>query len=97
VARTETLLIIGFRFLYGLRTITPVVLGASGVRPGKFVPLNIVGAVTWAIAFGYLGYLAGAAAQRALGDVRRFEMIIFGLIAAAGVAAWLFRRWRRSR
>lgn len=97
VARTETLLILGFRFLYGLRTITPVVLGASGVRPAKFVPLNIVGAVAWAVTFGYVGYVTGAAAQLALGDIERVEMSIFALIALVGGLAWLYRRWRRRR
>lgn len=97
VAHTETLLILGFRFLYGLRSITPVVIGAAGVRPGKFLPLNIVGAVVWAIAFGCLGYLTGATAEAALGDVKRVEIVIFGLIAAVGVSAWLFHRLRRRR
>ena len=97
VARAETLLILGFRFLYGLRTITPIVIGAAGVRPGKFLPLNIVGAVVWAIAFGGLGYLAGTTAEAVLGDVKRAEIGIFGLIAAAGISAWLLQRWRRRR
>ena len=38
--RYQTLLILGFRFLYGLRTVTPFVLGRSGVSPGYFFLLN---------------------------------------------------------
>ena len=38
-------LLLGFRFLYGLRTITPFTLGMAGIIPRVFVPLNIVGAL----------------------------------------------------
>ena len=97
VARNETLIILGFRFLYGLRTVTPVVLGVAGVRPGKYAPLNVVGAVAWAVAFGALGYLAGTAAELALGDIRRVELGIFGLIAVAGFVAWVRHQWRERK
>jgi membrane protein DedA with SNARE-associated domain len=96
VARNETLIILGFRFVYGLRTVTPVVLGVSRVRPGKYIALNIIGAVAWAIAFGLVGYLAGAAAERALGDLRRAEMGLFALIMVVGLVTWLWH-WRRDR
>ena len=57
----DTLYIIGFRFLYGLRTISPVIIGTTKIKTSKFVILNIIGAAIWAIAFGFLGYVFGLA------------------------------------
>ena len=52
-------IIIGFRFLYGFRTVTPFVLGMSRVPITQFVLLNIVGAAAWAAIIGGLGYVFG--------------------------------------
>lgn len=58
-------LILGFRFLYGLRTVTPFAIGASGVRPREFAPLNAAGAAVWSAALTALGYTLGGAAAAA--------------------------------
>ena len=57
--RYETLFLIGFRFLYGLRNVTPLVMGAHGVRPLKFVLCNLVGAALWSVTFTAIGYGVG--------------------------------------
>ncbi|MGD9139858.1 MAG: DedA family protein, partial [Desulfobacterales bacterium] len=50
--RFETPMILSFRFLYGLRTISPFVIGMSPVSVKKFILLNAVGALVWAVAVG---------------------------------------------
>lgn len=52
--RHQNILIVGFRFLYGLRTVTPFLLGASGISPMKFLMLNVLGASVWAAAVASL-------------------------------------------
>jgi membrane protein DedA with SNARE-associated domain len=39
----HTLFILGFRFLflYGIRTVAPFVLGASGISPIRYLALNL--------------------------------------------------------
>jgi membrane protein DedA with SNARE-associated domain len=93
----ETVVILGFRFLYGLRTVTPFLLGASGVSPMRFVPLNAVGGALWAVCIGLLGYLLGHTLEVLLVEVRRYEMLILVAIAAVGAALWLRSRWREDR
>ena len=95
--RHEVALILGFRFLYGLRTVTPFALGLSEVRPLRFALLNVPAALGWAIAIGVLGYELGAAVQGLLGNVKRFEGALFAAIAAAGAAVWIAQWIRRRR
>jgi membrane protein DedA with SNARE-associated domain len=47
--RFRTLLILIFRFLYGLRAVTPFVIGMSTVPTRTFVLLNAIGALVWAV------------------------------------------------
>ncbi len=52
------LFVIGTRFMYGFRVIGPLLIGAS-LPPRIFLPLNIVGALVWALLFTTIGYLGG--------------------------------------
>lgn len=95
IARAERLLdqhstglILVFRFLYGLRTVAPFVMGMSPVRSLKFFLLNALGAMTWAIAVGTGGYLFGQALEIMIGNVKHYELRAFGVIALAGVVVW---------
>ncbi|SEJ80590.1 membrane protein DedA, SNARE-associated domain [Sphingobium sp. AP50] len=51
--------ILSIRFLYGLRTISPLVVGASGIARRKFLTLNAIAATFWALLFTGLGYAVG--------------------------------------
>jgi len=96
LARHGTWLILGFRFLYGFRTVTPFVIGASRVSVGRFALLNAAGAALWAVAFTAGGYFFGRAMEAVLGDLRRHEAWLLGGIALVGTTVWLLHRRRRG-
>jgi membrane protein DedA with SNARE-associated domain len=89
-------LIIGVRFLYGLRIAGPIAIGLSEVAWTRFFTLNLLGAMLWAAIFSVLGYLFGQALELLLEDLRRHEVWIFGLIAAVGLLTWLVMRRRTA-
>jgi membrane protein DedA with SNARE-associated domain len=95
----QTALILGFRFLYGLRTITPFALGMSRVRRGYFFLLNTLSALVWATAVGTGGYLFGNVLRIIMVDIKRYELKVFGAIAIIGGLIWgiYFYRSRRKR
>lgn len=51
--------ILGFRFVYGIRTVSPFVIGASGISIKRFAILNVIAAAIWATLSCYAGYLLG--------------------------------------
>jgi membrane protein DedA with SNARE-associated domain len=89
----QTWLILGFRFMYGLRNITPFVIGMSEVRTRRFVVLNVIGSAVWATSFTLGGYLFGAAMERFMAKEQKWAVMI-GLAAIAFIA-WAVRRIRR--
>ncbi|MGY6278094.1 DedA family protein [Methylomonas sp. MgM2] len=81
--------VLGFRFLYGVRNVTPFVIGASRMHPGKFFLLNGLGAGFWAVAVAYLGYEFGDVAETMLGEIKHYEThVLLGLIAFGGLLFW---------
>jgi membrane protein DedA with SNARE-associated domain len=95
--RHQTLMAVGFRFMYGLRTVTPFLLGASGVSSVRFLALNAIGAAAWSVVVGGLGYLLGRTVELLLGDVKRYELWLFAGAAAVGVAIWCVNAYLNSR
>lgn len=96
VERHDTLLILSFRFLYGLRNVTPLALGMSRVPAWRFALFNVIGAAAWAVAVGTLGWFIGSAAKQLLGHVERYELRVAAVIVAVGIALWAWRRWIRD-
>lgn len=91
----DTILILGFRFVYGVRNVTPILLGISGVSHLKFFILNFIGAAVWALSFSFGGFYAGRAFMKIMGLVGHgIFYVLLAALAAAGLI-W-FIRARRS-
>lgn len=95
--RHQVLVILGFRFLYGIRTVTPFIIGMSGVRPLKYLLLNGVGALVWAIAIGLLGFLLGQTVEKFLQHAKHYELLIFLTLIIIAAGYWLIRWLREQR
>lgn len=87
----DTALILGFRFIYGVRNITPIMLGISGVSHKKFFALNFIGAGVWALTFTYGGLYVGKTFMRVMDNVG--HGILYGILAVILTACliWFIR------
>lgn len=86
--RHKYILIIGHRFVYGMRTITPFIVGASGIKPLAFGVLNAIGSLIWTIALGTAGYYFGRTLEVYLEQLDRYEHWIL-----LGVFTVIFGFW----
>lgn len=92
--------IIAVRFMYGLRTAGPAIIGSTRVPLAKFALLNAVGALGWSACWVGAGYVLGKAAEQLLGDLARIERELFGgviLLAIIGVIAYHVWRARERK
>lgn len=94
-------LILSFRFFYGLRNLTPFVLGTADISILKFFLLNAIGAGIWAVAFTLIGYGFGSLLEnvltRLIENVHHVELAVLGLAALVALAFWLRKALRRPR
>jgi membrane protein DedA with SNARE-associated domain len=95
--RHQTLLILTFRFMYGLRNVTPFALGASRVPKLKFFILNAIGAIIWAITLAWGGYLFGHAFELFFDDFKRYELYVLVGLVLLGLIVWLTTLIRHRR
>ncbi|EDI7680850.1 DedA family protein [Salmonella enterica] len=96
IQRHPYLFVIGTRFMYGFRVVGPLLIGVSRLPPKIFLPLNIVGALIWALLFTTLGYLGGEVIAPWLHDLdqhlRHGVWLILAIVLVVGVRWWLKRR-----
>ena len=93
--RYNTPVILIFRFLYGLRTVAPFVIGMSSVPSSRFFLLNAVGAAVWSAVISFAGYLFGHALERILYDIKKYEFTVFTLIIVMAVVLFLLKKIRK--
>ena len=97
IHRHPDLSIFGIRFLYGLRTVGPAVIGSSVVSWPRFLILNTLGALVWSACWVGAGYVLGEAAQRLLGRLMHVEREFFISALMVAVIATIALRLRRRR
>ena len=100
--RHGSLIAFAFRFVYGFRILTPLLIGASGVGRGQFTLLNCLGALSWATAVGCLGYAVGEALvvimEKFQADLKHhLPFILAGLLVLVAIIRLIVWRVRRRR
>ena len=95
--RYRTLVVLGFRFMYGLRTVTPFAFGLSGIGASRFFILNLIGALVWSVAVAFVGYLFGAAAKAVIVDAEKYKhQIILGILWVGGLVYIIYFLLKRE-
>lgn len=93
----DTVILITFRFMYGLRTIAPFAIGLSNISTKKFVIFNVISAVIWATTIGSLGYLFGQVMEVVLENVKRYELAFMAVLLAIASAVFLIRIYQNRK
>jgi membrane protein DedA with SNARE-associated domain len=75
--------ILAIRFLYGIRTLSPIAVGASHISRFRFMALNALAAAVWAVLFSTIGYKIGDELHELFNRVHPYTRGL--LIAFAGV------------
>jgi membrane protein DedA with SNARE-associated domain len=84
------LLVFGY-FIPGVRHVTAIIAGASGLPTRAFALAAYAGAVLWVSCFLLIGYGLADEWRTILADVHRYAVLLT-VVAAAGVTAYLLLR-----
>ena len=93
----QTLVLLGYRFLYGFRTAVPLTIGLSSIPIRKFFIFSFINTIVWDVIFSSLGYYFGAFMKAHWKGIEHDEFEIMGVILVAGVLAGLILRYRSMK
>ena len=96
--RFHDVIMFGFRFIYGMRLITPIVIGTrKDISKSRFAFLNASGAAVWSMVVAAGGYFFGYAMEQFLKDVKKYELHAVGCIVTIGLIVWMIQKYRNNR
>lgn len=94
--RYPTIFILSFRFIYGIRNISPIAIGLGGVTTLRFFILNAIAAAIWASMFTALGFVFANTFESMLGEIRKIEHVALAVAVIAAVIFAIHYLVRRS-
>ena len=83
----DSAFIFGCRFVYGIRNISPVMIGDAGIPPLKYSMLNIPAAFVWAVIVAGAGYAFADVVEKAKDNL---QYVQYGALALLIVALGYF-------
>lgn len=89
--------IMSFRFIYGIRTITPIVIGSSTISLRKYFSLVVISAALWSVIVSYIGYSFALALDVVLEKFARYQKYFAVALAILVSLIYVFIKWRRAR
>lgn len=95
--RHPSLFVFAFRFIYGMRTVSPLAIGTSTLPIRRFVAINALAALVWSAVFVTLGYVSGHAIEAAFGRIRPFAHVLIPVALAALALGFAARAWLHRR
>jgi membrane protein DedA with SNARE-associated domain len=85
------------RFIEGLRQLSGIVCGTTGLPWRRFAAFDAIGAVAWVGVWSAVGYFAGSHLHEIHKMVRRNEWWAAIVVVLAAVAFFTFRWYRKRR
>jgi membrane protein DedA with SNARE-associated domain len=87
------LIFMSYRFMYGFRVVTPLVIGTSNFHTGRFIINSFSSILLWATAYSLVGYFLGSYIISKLSHIEHIEMyIVVVLVIVASVFILIKRR-----
>ncbi|TPL67185.1 DedA family protein [Mesorhizobium sp. B2-3-15] len=83
------------RYVYGMRLVGGIAAGLSTIAAPRFVILNAISSVIWAVLFSTIGYVFGLGAEQLIGQALMQHERLFvgvGIGLAVAVLAWFVAR-----
>jgi membrane protein DedA with SNARE-associated domain len=98
ICKYPVLILISYRFLYGMRSVIPLTIGMSHIPYKKFMVYSLIGTFLWALTICSAGYFFGAFLEANIDRLKEYEIeIIIILIVVGTIAGLIIRRIQNKK
>lgn len=89
----NTTFIFMYRFIYGIRNISPLMIGIARVPKLKYAVLNVIASIVWASSIASIGYFCANLLDQASSEIQMFQKFLFvvviGVVVSGAVSYYL--------
>ncbi|MDX4058764.1 DedA family protein [Aliarcobacter skirrowii] len=90
-------IIIVQKYIYGIKTLVPLVMGISDYNAYKFTILNIIASILWAVTIGYASYIAGSFLLEFADNIKYIGLITVVVVLGILIMSFRPKKRRKSR
>jgi membrane protein DedA with SNARE-associated domain len=87
--RHQSWIVLGYRFLYGLRAVIPFLIVATGYSFRRFFLLSCIGGIVWSITITLAGIAFGKDLLIVLTEMKQYQFWVLGLVGMIGIILWI--------
>lgn len=91
------LIFIIYRFTFGLRSITPIVIGTSNTPTRTFLFYSAFSITLWATLYASIGYIFGAFIKSELSYIEHIEKYIIAFLILSGIILIFISKLKKRR
>jgi membrane protein DedA with SNARE-associated domain len=95
IERHDRVFILIYRFIYGVRNISPFALGMSHLTWKEYTTWNVVGALIAALGYSMLGFLFGEVLDNVLGELHGLFIAVAVLIVVLVAGRYIVKKLRK--
>jgi membrane protein DedA with SNARE-associated domain len=95
VERNNALAVFAMRCLWGFRIALPVAIGMSAMPASRYLALDLVAGMVWAVVIGSIGFGSARLLSYAIADLHRYEVEIIATLIVLALVVLLLRWWPR--
>jgi membrane protein DedA with SNARE-associated domain len=92
--RYDNMFILSFRFIWGIRIISPIIIGSAGIGFKRFLILNFIAAIIWSVGSCVAAYYF---AHLIMDEFHLVSKIVLGLVVVVGIGSYFVCKWRKQR
>ncbi len=97
IEKYPVLLMIFYRFLYGIRIPLTIAFGLSTYSALRFGMLSFVGILLWVGCYVFVGYFFGAIIEANLSIIKHYELAVAGIILLTSLGVFYFVKKRNLK
>lgn len=91
------LVFVFYRFFYGFRAITPLVIGTSKTSTVTFLFYSGISTIIWVIFYSSIGYIFGEFIKSELGHIEHIEKYIIGFLVLISITSIIIFRIKKQK
>lgn len=91
--RYKNTFILSFRFIWGIRIISPIIIGTSGISVKRFMILNLIAAIIWSVGSCLAAYYF---AHLIMEHLTLLPKILLGVILGGATLGYFITKWRKK-
>lgn len=88
--------ILTFRFIYGIRTLSPIVIGAANIDTVRYTILNFIAAVIWTVISCGVGYFGAKSIKKIITNFETYGLVFLGGIVAAIIGYVIYNKLNKK-